>query len=84
MLELAWKYKGYIAIVVLLLGLAGYVAYQRHDAVADERVKAQNEQLQQEQAANDRDNETRRKQDEVLMRDITPAALGDILYTSTY
>lgn len=71
-----WKL---IAGVLIVLGVLGYGAYKKHQGISLATDKAALENLQHEQQVQQEDMDTRRRQDDALLRDITPLALDGIL-----
>lgn len=78
------KYRYALIVIVALIALHIYIGKKIDDAEADLKKDHKIEKLEDSNDAMKKDIDTRRKQNEVLVRDITPAAFDNILHKGTY
>jgi len=83
-LSLLWKGRYVFLALGVLSAIVAYGYSKYREGVSDQSVAAQIENLKEDNAAKDRDIETKRKQDEVTARDISPPAMDRILHDGSF
>jgi len=68
-----------LLVLTVLVSVWSYGRWVAHDAVADVKQDTKIEKLENDNANQRKDIETRKKQNEIITRDITPAAFDGIL-----
>lgn len=81
-----WLKTWWPGLLVLFLGLAilGYGAWKEHEGKEDAKKDAKVEKLERQNNALNESVNIRRKQNEVLVLDITPSDFNDILLNGQF
>lgn len=80
-LKANWKWLAVLAVVAAILGY-GYWKYR--EGKNEGKTEAKIEKLEDNAKAATQDTATRKKQNEVLVRDITPSVLDNILLDGAF
>ena len=84
MISFILRFKYPLAVIAMLLALSAYGQYKKWQGASANKTKVKIERLEDANAQQQKDLETRRKQNEILMRDVTPTRMHDILHASGY